>query len=299
MAKRYKDIRADGGSDIVGQVTAQTDRVRSRMDPIRYKVAVMSGKGGVGKSTITVNLAAVLASQGYRVGVLDADINGPAIAKMLAVRGRSLPIGQSGVSPVLGLLNIKVMSMDLLLPEDKAPVVWDAPTQQGTFIWQGTMEASALREFIADTDWGELEFLLVDLPPGAHGFSTLVQLLPDLAGTIMVTIPSQVSHLVVKKSIALAQELRSPLVGLVENMAGYVCLHCGVLGDLFRGAGDGEKIATELGVPHLGRIPFDPRISVSTDWGVPFVVEHGDSPAGRALAYMAGKVKHFLGEGGR
>ncbi len=299
MAKKYKDIVGDGGSDIVGQVTAQIDRLRSRMDLIRHKVAVMSGKGGVGKSAITVNLAAVLASQGYQVGVLDADINGPTLAKMLGVRGRSLPMGESGVSPALGPLNIKVMSMDLLLAEDKAPVVWDAPTKRDTFIWQGTMEASTLREFLADTDWGELDFLLVDLPPGAHGFPTLAQLLPNLGGTIMVTIPSQVSHLVVKKSITLAQELRSPLIGLVENMAGYVCLHCGILGNLFHAAGDGEKITTELGVPLLGRIPFDPRISVSTDWGVPFVLEHGDSPAGIALADMAGKVRLFLEEGGR
>ncbi|MFQ5797616.1 MAG: Mrp/NBP35 family ATP-binding protein [Bacteroidota bacterium] len=297
MAKKHKDIVGDGGSDIVGQVTAQMDRLRSRMDLIRHKAAVMSGKGGVGKSAVTVNLAAVLASQGYQVGVLDADINGPAIGKMLGVRGRSLPMAQSGVSPALGPLNIKVVSMDLLLPEDKAPVVWEAPIQEDSFIWRGTMEASSLRELLADTDWGELDFLFVDLPPGGHGFPTLVQLLADLGGTIMVTIPSQVSHLVVKKSIALAQELRTPLIGLVENMAGYHCLHCGTLGDLFHAAGEAGKIATELGVPHLGSIPFDPRISVSTDWGVPFVLEYGDSPAGRALEEMAGQVKQFLEEG--
>lgn len=266
------------------------------MDLIRHKVAVMSGKGGVGKSAVTVNLAAVLASQGYKVGVLDTDINSPVIAKMLGVRGRSLPMGERGVSPALGPLKIKVMSMDFLLPEDKTPVIWDSPTQQDTFIWQGTMEASAIREFISDIDWGELDFLFVDLPPGAHDFSTVAQFLPDLGGTVMVTIPSQVSHLVVKKSVVLAQELKTPLIGLVENMAGYVCSHCGSLGDLFHAMGDGQTIAAETGVPHLGSIPFDPRISVSTDWGVPFVQEYEDSPAGKAFVELADKVKRFVQE---
>ena len=157
------------------------------------------------------------------------------------------------------------------------------------------MEANALREFLADTDWGELDFLMVDLPPGAYAFPTLAQFIPDLRG-IMVTIPSEVSHLVVKKSITLAQESGMPLVGLVENMAGYVCPHCGRQGDLFYAAEDGAEMAAELGVPHLGRIPFDPRLSVAADWGLPFVLDHGDSPAGRGLFGVAEKVKQSLGE---
>lgn len=296
MAKTYKDIVGDGGSDIVGQVTAHMDRLRSRMDLIHHKVAVMSGKGGVGKSTVTVNLTAVLASQGYRVGILDADINGPAIAKMMGVRGQSLPAAENGISPARGPSGIEVVSMDFLLPEDQTPVIWDSPTQGDTFIWQGTIEASAIREFLADTKWGELDFLFVDLPPGALAFSTIAQFLPDLGGTIVVTIPSQVSHLVVKKSTVLAQELGTPLIGLVENMAGYVCPHCGSLGDLFHSAVDGTKIARETGVPHLGTIPFDPRISVSTDWGVPFIQEYKDSPAGKAFVELAEKVKRFVQE---
>ncbi|MDP2728910.1 MAG: Mrp/NBP35 family ATP-binding protein [Dehalococcoidales bacterium] len=296
MSKKYGDIAGDGGSDIIGQVTAQGERLRSRMAFIRHKVAVMSGKGGVGKSALTINLAAILASQGYRVGVLDADINGPAVAKMLGVRMQSLPTGESGIAPASGPLNIKVMSMDLILPGEKTPVVWDAPTQRDTFIWRGTIEAGALREFLADTVWGELDFLLIDLPPGPYSFSTVAQLIPEMIG-IMVTIPSEVAYLIVRKFTVLAQELKTPLVGLVENMVGYVCPHCGKLGDLFYAAGNGERMAAELGLPHLGGIPFDPRLQVSTDWGVPFVLEHGDSPAGKALSHIADKVKLFLGEG--
>lgn len=295
MAKTYKEVVGDGGSDIAGQVIAQADRLKSRVHRIRRQVAVMSGKGGVGKSAITVNLAAVLASQGQRVGVLDADLNAPTIARMLGLRGNSLAAAHCGACPAIGPLGIKVMSMHLLLPGDNAPVVWEAPTQRDAFVWQGTMEAAALREFLADTDWGELDFLLVDLPPGAHGFPALAQLLPDLEGTIVVTIPAEVSHLAVRKSIALAHRLRTPLIGLVENMAGYVCRHCGSLGDLFPAARNGEKVAAELRVPHLGRIPFDPRLPVSTDWGVPFVLEHADSPAGVALTEIAGRVQQFRG----
>ncbi|MBI4332171.1 MAG: Mrp/NBP35 family ATP-binding protein [Chloroflexi bacterium] len=296
MAKRYKDIVGDGGSDIVGQVVAQNERLRSRMSLIHHKVAVMSGKGGVGKSTITVNLAAILASRGYRVGLLDADINGPNVGKMLGVRKQSLSMGESAVSPALGPLDIKVMSMDLLLPGDNTPVEWDALSQQDTFIWRGTIEAGALREFLADTAWGELDFLLMDLPPGPYAFTTLTQLIPELTG-VVVTIPSELSRLVVKKFIVLAQKTRTRLAGLVENMAGYVCPHCGKLGDLFYAASDGEKVALEMGLPFLGRIHFDPRLPVSTDWGVPFVLEHNDSAAGKAIAQVAEKVKKFLGEG--
>ena len=298
MARRQRDVAADGGSTVVAQVVAQGDRLASRMALVRHKVAVMSGKGGVGKSSITANLAAVLASQGYRVGVLDADINGPAIAKMLGVRLQTLSVTHSGIIPALGPCSIKVMSMDLLLPGDKAPVVWDAPTQQSSFVWRGTMEAGALREFLSDTAWGELDFLLVDLPPGTYAFPTLAQLLPDLVG-IIVTIPSEVSHLVVKRFISLAQELKTPLAGLVENMAGYTCPHCRQVGELFHAAGDSERMVTEMGIPHLGSIPFDARLSASTDWGVPFALEHGESPAGRALTCVAAKVEQFVGEARR
>jgi len=291
--KRYRDISGDGGSDIAGQVAEQQARLRARLAAVRRTVAVVSGKGGVGKSSITASLAAALAAEGYAVGVLDADLNGPSIAKMLGVRGQRLAVTADGVEPARSAEGIRVLSMDLLLPSDETPVVWEAPTQAEAHTWRSTMEASALREFLADTVWGALDLLLLDLPPGADRLPTVAGLVPGLAGAVVVTIPSEVSYLVVKKSITLARETGTPLLGLVENMAGYVCVACGTLGVLFDGPG-GERTAGELGIPFLGRVPFDPRLAAAADHGRPFVLEHGASLAGRALHEVAARLAATL-----
>ena len=179
--KRYRDIAGDGGSNIVGQVEAQQARLTTRLRDVRAIVAVVSGKGGVGKSSVTANLAAACAHAGDRVGVLDADLNGPTMAKMLGVRGRTLEVGPGGVEPPAGALGIRVMSMDLLLADDATPLTWDAPSQAEAHTWRGTMEANALREFLADTDWGALDVLLIDLPPGTDRLATIAGLVPALA----------------------------------------------------------------------------------------------------------------------
>jgi len=291
--KRYRDIAGDGGSNIVGQLAEQQARLKERLAAIRRTVAVVSGKGGVGKSAITANLAAALVAEGYAVGVLDADLNGPSIAKMLGVRGQALTVTDAGVEPARSAEGLRVLSMDLLLPSDETPVVWEAPTQADAHTWRGTMEANALREFLTDTAWGALDVLLLDLPPGADRLPTVADLLPGLSGAVVVTIPSEVSHLVVKRSVALAREAGVPLLGLVENMAGYVCLECGALGTLFTGPG-GERTAAELGIPFLGRVPFDPRIAAAGDRGRPFVVDHPDTSAGRALGELAARLAGTL-----
>jgi ATP-binding protein involved in chromosome partitioning len=280
--KGYRDIAGDGGSNIAGQVVAQQARLAARMAPIRASVAVVSGKGGVGKSSITANLAGALAARGLAVGVLDADLNGPSMGKMLGVRGQALRVEPDGVRPALSAEGIRVLSMDLLLPADDTPVVWDAPTQVEAHTWRGTMEGTALREFLADTAWGALDVLLIDLPPGADRLPTLLDLLPGLTGAVVVTIPSAVSHLVVRRAMTLAHERGARLVGLVENMAGYACPTCGTVGRLFEGPG-GEATASQHGLPFLGRVPFDPRLAAAADHGRPFVLDHGDTPAGRAL----------------
>ena len=284
--KRYRDIAGDGGSNIVGQVEAQQARLGARLRDVRAIVAVVSGKGGVGKSSVTANLAGAFALAGARVGVLDADLNGPSMATMLGVRGRTLVVGADGVEPPAGALGIRVMSMDLLLAGDATPLTWDAPSQAEAHTWRGTMEANALREFLADTAWGALDVLLIDLPPGTDRLATIVGLVPALTGTVIVTIPSDVSHLVVRKSITVARAAPAPVLGLVENMAG-----------MFPGAG-GEALARESGVPFLGRVPFDPALTAAADRGEPYVAAAPDAPAARALTAIAESLRGSLSAAG-
>jgi ATP-binding protein involved in chromosome partitioning len=287
--KRYRDLAGDGGSDIAGQVGAQQARLRARLGAVRWTVAVVSGKGGVGKSSVTANLAAALTARGLAVGALDADLNGPSLAKMLGARGQTLAVTPAGVEPARSAAGIRVMSMDLLLPDDETPVVWQAPTQAEAHTWRGSMEGTVLREFLTDTAWGALDVLLLDLPPGADRLPTVAGLVPSLSGAIVVTIPSEVSHLVVKKSITLARAAGARLLGLVENMAGYVCGACGAVGPLFEGPG-GARTAAELALPFLGAVPFDPRLAAAADRGRPFVAEYADTPAGRALSAIAARL---------
>jgi ATP-binding protein involved in chromosome partitioning len=282
MAKGYQDLAGDGGSNIVGQVAEQLGRLQARMQGIRATVAVVSGKGGVGKSAITVNLATAVAVAGAAVGILDADLNGPSIAKMTGVRGQKLVITVEGVYPVQGPAGMRIMSMDLLLPHDETPVSWQAPTQTDAYVWRSSMEATALREFLSDTVWGDLDILFLDLPPGTDRIAALAGILPRLTGLILVTIPSEVSHLVVRKSLALARDLRIPVLGLIENMAGYYCQSCETVGELFR-PGHGARLACDFGIRFLGEIPFDPRLARSGDSGLPFVALHQETAIGRTF----------------
>jgi len=283
MAKRYRDIVGDGGSDFVGQLTGLSDKLKQRMAGIKHKVAIMSGKGGVGKSTVTVNLASALASLGLSVGVLDADIYGPSLAQMLGVRGQHLDMDKNGVKPPLSHSGIKVMSMDFFLPESKTPVVWDGP-QQDSFSWKGTMEMQALREFLTDTCWGELDYLLIDLPPGTNQFGTLVDLLGQPDGTLVVSIPTAVSRLVVGRSITMiTQVLKSRILGVVENMASYYCLGCEDERPLF----GNEENADYGETPLLAGVPFDPRLAQAADRGIPFVESHPETPSSKAFLTLA------------
>jgi len=279
--KRYKDIADDGGSNIAGQVEAQQRRLKQRLESVRAIVAIVSGKGGVGKSTLTAGLACCFALEGWKVGVLDADLNGPTQAKVLGVRGRRLLIADGVVEPPCTGLGVKVMSMDLLLPTDAAPLTWDAPVQDEAHTWRGTMEANAIREFLADTNWGALDVLLLDLPPGTDRLSTIASLAP-LSGIVVVTIPSDVSRLVVRRSLTVATGTRAPVLGLVENMSG-----------LFVGP-DGTKLAADAGVPFLGSVPFDRAVALAGDQGEPFVATAPDSVAAMALRRIASGIRDAL-----
>ena len=259
---------------LVERLEEQRRKIEAWMKKIRHKVAILSGKGGVGKSTLAVNMAACLAMEGRvgKVGILDADMTGPTIPKMLGIRGTSLVAGPPGIFPVVGPLGIKVVSMDFMLPSDETPV-----------IWRGPMKSMAIRQLLSEVVWGELDFLVVDLPPGTGDEAlTVAQSIPGLDGSVIVTIPSEVSQLVVKKAVTFSRKLNVPVIGVVENMSGLVCPYCGAVIDLF-GKGGGKRMAEELGVKFLGSVPLDPRLRESCDEGVPFVMKYPDSPASEAI----------------
>jgi len=256
-----------------------------KMSKIKHKIAVISGKGGVGKSTVTVNLAIAFATHGYvnSVGILDADITGPCIPKILGVRGQKLEAGPPGILPAIAPLGIRVVSMDFLLPSDETPV-----------IWRGPLKMKAIEQFLSDIVWGELDFLFIDLPPGTGDEPlSVMQLLPSMDGVVIVTIPSEVSQIVVKKAVTFARRLNIPVIGIIENMSGFVCPKCGEKTDIFK-TGGGRKIAKDLAIPFLGTIPIDPQICDDSDKGVPFITEHPDSQASKAFMEIVGKVERFL-----
>ena len=290
--KSYKELPGDAGSNIIGQVTAQANRLQKRLASVKHTVAIMSGKGGVGKSSLTANLATALTLKGNIVGVVDADINGPTLAKMMGVRNATLEYTPAGVKPAMTALGTKLISMDLLLAEDDAPVLWNAHTQKDAFTWRSTMEIGALREFIADTEWGNLDYLLLDLPPGTDRLPNVVELIPNLGGVVVVTIPSEVSQLIVKKSITMARDvLKVPIIGVVENMAFYVCQHCGEEEPLFSVDETLDKIFQES---ILDRIPFDPKLARCNDHGTPYIDKYPDVPTSQALMKVAEKIQDFF-----
>ena len=286
---------ASDKSNVLEQVLAQRERVAARLAHVKYVVAVMSGKGGVGKSALTANLAAAFGMHGRSVGVLDADIHGASAAAMLGARGQQVVLGTTGVRPCIGVADVRVMSMDLFLDDESTPVNWRHPggLAADTFVWRGTLEANVLREFLADTDWGALDYLLIDMPPGADRFETLARFVPDLSGTLVVTIPSQASHLVVRRAIAAVRQAGVPILGLVENMAGLVGPLGEVMYELFPG-GDGASFAAEVDVPYLSTVPFDPLLARTTDGGRPFVLEHGDTLTGQAILALAQQIEEIV-----
>ena len=264
------------------QQTSEQQNLKEKMGKITYKIAIISGKGGVGKSTVTVNLATSFAMQGKRVGVLDADIHGPSVPRLLGLEGQQAKASQTDLSPVEGPLGMKVMSIDFFLPEQ-------APT-----IWRGPLKMRAIRQFLSDVNWGELDFLFIDLPPGTGDEPlSIAQLLPDIDGVVIVTMPSELSSSIVKKAITFAERLNMPIIGVVENMSGFICPHCKERIEIFR-SGGGKKMAQEMGVTFLGSIPIDPEVGVDSDEGTPFVYSHKDSAAAKAFVEIVKNVESYL-----
>lgn len=241
-------------------------RIADRLSECERTLAVMSGKGGVGKSFVAVHLALALARRGVRVGLLDADLNSPSVAKMLGLRGQPLRATASGLRPILGPLGIAVQSMDFFL-QGTQPLDWDGPAGEGSGL-RSALEESALADLLGATEWGALDVLLIDLAPGPDRLTALLHLLPALSGAIAVTIPTEVSLLAVERSVRRAYEAGVAMLGVVENLASSVCSQCGAEGPLFREAST-DAIAAQLDLAVLARIPFDAGAAAAADAGRP------------------------------
>ncbi len=252
-------------------------RIRERMDRIGRKIMVMSGKGGVGKTTVTVNLANELAEMGCRVGVLDTDLHGPNVAKMFGVEGASLD-SKDGVSflPVEVRPGLKVISLSFALEDPDAPV-----------IWRGSMKMGAIRQFLADTEWGDLDYLIIDTPPGTGDEQlTVCQSIPELTGTIIVTTPQDVAILDARRSVNFSRRLGVAIIGVIENMSGLVCPHCHEEIPIF-GKGGGRRMCADMHVPFLGEVPMEMDLRIAEDSGKDWMSEGASHPSREALMDIA------------
>jgi len=248
--------------------------LQARMESVGRKILVLSGKGGVGKSTVAANLATSLALAGKRVGLLDVDLHGPSIPKILGLEGQRLgPDASGGIAPIRVSENLSVVSLGLLLNNTSDAV-----------IWRGPMKYNVIRQFLKDVAWGPLDYLVIDSPPGTGDEPlSVAQMVGKGARAVVVTTPQDLAVSDVRRSVSFCNSLDLPVVGIVENMSGLVCPHCGKQVDLFK-VGGGKKLAAEMAVPFLGCIPFDPQIVLSGDDGRPFVQAFADGRAAKAFA---------------
>src|SRR6188508_346017 len=255
---------------------AQPAQAQQLLPGVKNIIAVASGKGGVGKSTVSANLAVALAMEGATVGLLDADITGPNVPLMLGVEGAPTASADGKITP-LERYGVKIISIQFFVPEGQ-PIVWRGPLVGG-----------AIQQFLRDVDWGELDYLVIDLPPGTSDAQlTLAQAVP-ISGTVLVTTPQDVALADVGKALAMLKRLNVPIIGLVENMSAFVCPHCGEATEIF-GRGGGERFAQEHGLDFLGKIPLDITVRQGGDVGVPAVAQREPGPAAVALEAMAGLV---------
>jgi len=246
-------------------------KISKTLSKIKNRLLVFSGKGGVGKSTVAANLSLAFSMRGLTVGLLDVDIHGPNLAKILGVEGKRMDVSPEGIKAVDVNDNLKLVSMSFLLQDPNLPV-----------IWRGPLKMKAIQQFLGDVDWGELDWLVIDSPPGTGDEPLSVAQLIPASGAIIVTTPQELSLMDSRKAVAFARSLNLKILGIIENMSGMTCPHCGKDIDLFK-KGGGEKVALELGVPFLGKIPTDPQIVISTDEGKPFIGTQPDSEASKAL----------------
>jgi len=267
------------------QANPQANRdaeVKRTLDRVKHKFIVMSGKGGVGKTSTAVNLSLTLASMGHQVGIMDVDLHGPDVPRMLGLSGMLDMGANQKLNPMRYSKNLSAVSIESL-----------TPTKDEAIIWRGPVKYSAIQQFIGDVAWGDLDFLLIDAPPGTGDEPlTVAQTIPD-AKAIIVTTPQEVSLADVRKSINFCKTVKMEIYGLIENMSGFVCPHCQAAIDLF-GSGGGEKTAAATDIPFLGKIPFDQKMVECGDAGVSYQQQHKDSPVADAFRTVAQKMARLL-----
>jgi len=258
--------------DMKRQMEIEQQQIRQRMSQINNKILILSGKGGVGKSTVSVNLAISLALAGKKVGLLDIDIHGPSIPKVLNLEDARISSDGQDILPVEMTNNLKIMSIGFLLQGKDLAV-----------IWRGPRKYHMIKQFLKDVQWGNLDYLIIDSPPGTGDEPlSIVQLLENCTGAIIVTTPQEVALSDVRKGITFCRNLDVDILGVIENMSGFICPKCGHETNIFK-SGGGEKMAEEMGVLFLGRIPIDPAIVEACDSGKPYIQQYKDSQA--ALAF--------------
>ena len=289
MANTTSESQCKVNTSNESQTDAQKkqEKLEENLSKIDHTIVVMSGKGGVGKTTVAANLAVSLAESGSQVGLLDVDIHGPNIPKMLGIEDQTLMAGKEGIIPVQAHPNLKVISMAYLL-QDKDVAV----------IWRGPMKIGAIQQFLGDVAWGKLDYLIIDLPPGTGDEPlSIAQQIPG-AYAIIVTTPQDVALMDSRRSVSFARQLGMKILGVVENMSGLICPHCSESIDLFK-KGGGEKAATDLKVPFLGRLPIEPAIVVSGDSGKPFILSHPDSHSARSFQGIVDRAIDNLKKDGK
>jgi ATP-binding protein involved in chromosome partitioning len=295
--KTYHDILGDGGSRVLEQVAEQRTRITDGLAGVRHLVAVGSGKGGVGKSTLTLHLAGALRARGLRIAILDADFNGPSQARMAGVQGALFVPGSSKVALPRTSNGIGVFSMGSMIPESES-LEFESAAHGESHTWRATKEFALLGEVLRSFEWGSLDLLMFDLPPGAERTVQYADFLGpfDMAqgrprvSFLLVTIPSEVSRGVVARSVAALSKGPNRVLGYVENMSGYYCRDCNAIKPLF---GSAKAEPAGLGIPCLGTVPFDPQLALHCDTGIP-LAELPDTPVGRALDDVAQQLLNRL-----
>jgi ATP-binding protein involved in chromosome partitioning len=258
-------------------------KLKQKMGKIKRKLVVMSGKGGVGKSTVAANLAAALAMNGFQVGLLDIDVHGPSIPRLLSLSNERPHIEKDYIEPVPWGKNLWVMSLGFLLPDNREAVIWRGPVKMGL-----------IRQFLQDVAWGDLDYLIIDCPPGTGDEPlSALQLLEGQARAIIVTTPQAVAVDDVRRSVTFCREMETPILGILENMSGYSCPKCHEPLDIFN-TGGGRELASEMEVDFLGSIPIDPEIVRSGDEGYIYVKTHPQSPAAQGMLALAKNISENL-----